>query len=121
MKRHAIDCKKIGESKTSPGFYKFEIKIQEKDGSISHQPAYGRDMQEAISRLVWNERVVNITTKKPFTIGMIIAWIMTIIIPSFISSRTDSPIWILSSIGFSILIGFLIIILERYFYKANKF
>lgn len=121
MKRHAIDCKKIGESKTSPGFYKYEVTIQEKNGNTHVQPAYGRDMQDAISRLVWNERAIKVSSNKTFTIGILIAWLFTIIIPAIISSVTSAPIWVLLGILFSVVIGFIIIRIEKYFNKNKMF
>lgn len=116
-KRHAIDCKKIGESTTSPGFWKYEITIQEADGNIKKVPAYGKDMQDAISRLVWTERFGKVSGNKKITIGLIIAWISTIIGPATISSLTNKPAYILLGILFSILVGIGIIQLERYFNK----
>lgn len=121
MKRHAIDCKKIGESKTSPGFYKYEVTIQEKDGNTHVQPAYGRDMQDAISRLVWNERAIKVSSKKTFTVGILIGWLFTIIVPAIISSITASPVWILLGILFSVIIAFIIVRVEKYFNKNKLF
>lgn len=120
-KRHLIELEKVGESKTSPGYFKYKLKIQEKNGEISVQPAYGKDAQDAISRLVWNERVDKISNNKMLTNGMIIAWLLTVIIPSIISSMTESPIWVLLGILTSVLIGFFIVIIEKYFNKKNFF
>ncbi|NDC28966.1 MAG: hypothetical protein EBZ94_06490 [Crocinitomicaceae bacterium] len=58
MRRKAIDCKMVGPSTTSPGYFKYEVTIQEESGEIHKAPAYGVDMQDAISRLVWTERIL---------------------------------------------------------------
>ena len=34
MRRKAIDCKMIGPSNSSPGYFKYEITIQEESGAI---------------------------------------------------------------------------------------
>ena len=59
-RRRAIDCKFVEKSKTSPGYLKYEITIAEKDGTIHKEPAYGKDMQDALSRLINTERTVRI-------------------------------------------------------------
>ena len=66
-RRKAIDCKLIEESASNPGYFKYMITIQDKDGSSSKQPAYGIDMQDAIKRLVRSENadmVVKIVERK---------------------------------------------------------
>lgn len=117
MKRHAIESKKIGESKTSPGFYKYEITIQESDGSTKKVPAYGKDMQDAISRLVWIEKITNIYSNKRLSYGLILAWLFTVIVPAIVSSITTSPVWILLGILIAITGGIAIIKLEKYLNK----
>ena len=54
-RRRAIECKFVEKSKSSPGYLKYEITICEKDGTIHKEPAYGVDMQSAISRLLNKE------------------------------------------------------------------
>ena len=63
MRRKAIDCKLIGPSSSSPGYFKYEVTIEEESGKIHKEPAYGLDMQDAISRLVWTERVEKVNPK----------------------------------------------------------
>ena len=48
-KRKAIFCKLVRPSNSNPGYFKYEVVIQETDGSTNTQPAYGKDMQDAIS------------------------------------------------------------------------
>ena len=66
-RRKAIDCKLIEESKSNPGYFKYMITIQSKDGTITKHPAYGKDMQNAIRRLVMAENadmVVEVVERK---------------------------------------------------------
>ena len=50
-RRRAIDCKIVGKSRSNPGYCKYMITIAELDGTVHKQPAYGKDMQGALSRL----------------------------------------------------------------------
>ena len=62
-RRRAIDCKLIERSKSNPGYCKYMITIVELDGTVHKQPAYGKDMQGALSRLMNTERTVKIEKK----------------------------------------------------------
>ena len=62
-RRRALDCKLVEKSKNNPGYLKYMVTIGEKDGSIHKQPVYGRDMQDAISRLIKKELTVKIEKK----------------------------------------------------------
>lgn len=55
--RRAINGKLREESKDYHGYYKYEFDIREEDGSITKIPAYGIDMQDALSRIVKQERI----------------------------------------------------------------
>ncbi len=55
-RRLAVKCTMVEKSKSNPGYYKYMITISEKDGTIHKEPAYGRDMQSALSRLIMKER-----------------------------------------------------------------
>jgi len=73
-RRRAIKCKFIEKSKSSPGYLKYEVTICEKDGTKHKQPAYGIDMQSAISRLVNQERTVKVEKKiynNPFAVFLL--------------------------------------------------
>lgn len=85
VRRKAIDCKLVEESKTSPGYFKYVITIQEKDGTVHSVPAYGIDMQDAIKRLLKvesSERINKIYVNKiePITLAIIsFSWIASVI------------------------------------------
>ena len=82
-RRKAIDCKLIEESISNPGYFKYMITIQDKDGNESTHPAYGIDMQDAIKRLVRSENaelvVKTVESKQHFFLMAVFA--ICIIIP----------------------------------------
>jgi hypothetical protein len=62
-RRRAIDCQLLEKSKTHKGYCKYLVTIAEKDGTIHKQPCYGKDMQDALSRLINTERTIKIEKK----------------------------------------------------------
>ena len=88
-RRRAIECKFVEKSKSSPGYLKYEITICEKDGTIHKEPAYGVDMQSAISRLLNKERTVMVEKKlhkNPFL--LFIAWVVLMVWPVLLLTST---------------------------------
>ena len=63
QRRRAIECKIVEKSKKNPGYCKYDITIAELDGTVHTQPAYGTDMQDALSRLMNTERTKKIEKK----------------------------------------------------------
>lgn len=118
MRRKAIDCKMIGPSSSSPGYFKYEVTIEEESGKIHKEPAYGLDMQDAISRLVWTERVEKVNPKANIII-IICAWLTSIIVPSIIATKTENPIWILVAFVLASLLTFLTVQVEKYFNRGK--
>jgi hypothetical protein len=62
-RRRAIDCQLLEKSKTHKGYCKYLVTIAERDGTIHKQPCYGKDMQDALSRLINTERTIKIEKK----------------------------------------------------------
>ena len=100
--RKALDCKLVGQSDINSKYYKYEVTIQEADGSVYKAPAFGRDMQDALSRLVWNERteaVSKFANKRPWMQVVPILSIFCVLgIFAFQSKTHDDPIWILAGL-----------------------
>ena len=113
QRRKAIDAKLIGESKTSPGYFKYQFTILELDGTKHEMPAYGKDMEDALERLVWVER----TEKKPFNIVVITALLTVIIVPSIIAALTNNFLWVLGALGLAITYGIVMVRVDKYFNK----
>ena len=51
-RRRALMCKLVRASKQNKGYFRYNVTIGEKDGKITRVPAYGKDMQDALSRVV---------------------------------------------------------------------
>ena len=118
-KRRALFCKLIKKSDTHDGYYKYLVTIGEKDGSIHNQPVYGRDMQDAISRLIKKELTVKIE-KKLETGWVFFAWLLAMSWPALIfgvNGIEGNMWWITLSLG-SILI--MTIIAVWWYNHVNK-
>ena len=48
-KRRATACKLMRPSNSNPGYFKYEVTIQEKNGSRHTEPCYGIDMQNELA------------------------------------------------------------------------
>ena len=100
-RRKAIASKLIRKSKSHPNYFKYEITIQEKDGQLYSQPAYGKDMQDALSRLIWTERTTKVgrTISKLEVIWIFAAWLISLVVPTFLATHHNNPIWLLITVG----------------------
>jgi len=100
-KRRAIDCKLLKQSTTHDGYYKYMVTIGEKDGTIHKQPVYGKDMQDALSRLIWSERTEKVikVAEKSNGLPIIALALIALIIPSIYTALTDNPIYLLWTVG----------------------
>lgn len=78
-KKIAIHVELRKESQKFDGYLKYEVTVKNPDGSIEKVPAYGKDLQDALSRVVHDERVVNlekkIVKKLPET-AWVVAWFL---------------------------------------------
>lgn len=117
-RRRAVQCDMVEPSKTSPGYFKYVITIREKDGSEHKVPAYGKDMQDAIERLIWTERVDKVNDKT-ITIVVISLFLSSIIVGGVLSATFNTPIWILGSMGLSLILGFIFHQVDKYFNKGK--
>ncbi len=112
-RRKAIEGKLVGESKTSPGYFKYLFTIQELDGTIHDMPAYGKDMEDALERLVWVERS-NTKTYYGLIISVLIA---IIVVPAIISAITTNPMWIFGALIMGTIFGIVMVQVDKYFNK----
>lgn len=58
MKRKVINVTYRKDSNTFSDWMKYEIEIMNENGSTEKIPAYGKDLQDALSRVVHDKRVV---------------------------------------------------------------
>ena len=117
-RRRAVQCDMVEHSKTSPGYFKYIITIREKNGSEHKVPAYGKDMQDAIERLIWTERVDKVNDKT-ITVIILTLFFSSIIIGGILSATFNSPIWILVSMALSTIFGITINQVDKYFNKGR--
>lgn len=78
-KKIAIHAELRKESQAFDGYLKYEVSVKNPDGSIEKVPAYGKDLQDALSRVVHDEKVVNLEkkiVKKLPEVAWVIAWIL---------------------------------------------
>ena len=117
IRRKAIDCKLVKESNTYQGYFKYIVTIQETDGSISKQPTYGKDMQDAMKRLVRSEhadKVVEVVEKKQHFI-LLILFALCVLIPLFggIYNTENRDWWMVLPLVTIIIVFVIFEILER--------
>jgi len=63
MKRKVIQAELRKESESHNGWFKYDITIQDVDGSVDTVPAYGKDLQDSLSRVVHDEKICKIEKK----------------------------------------------------------
>jgi len=103
-RRRAIDCKLIERSKSNPGYCKYMITIAELDGTVHKQPAYGKDMQDALSRLMNKEMTVKVERKLEANTGLIfLIWLIAMGTPAFFVEH-HTPWFLLYTFGSVILL-----------------
>ena len=76
MKQKVINATYRKDSQTFPEWLKYEVEILNEDGTTEMIPAYGKDLQDALSRVVHDKRVneVEKRTKRIPTIVWIVLW-----------------------------------------------
>ena len=76
MKRKAIKAEYRKNSGSFPDWLKYEVTILSEDGKMSKVPAYGKDLQDALSRVVHDEKVEKVakTTKRIPDLVWVLMW-----------------------------------------------
>ena len=93
-RRRAIDCKLLKKSATHKDYCKYQITIAELDGTVHKEVAYGKDMQDALSRLMNIERTVKIEKKmekNPFI--FFIVWMAIMATPVVLHENVAYTPW----------------------------
>jgi hypothetical protein len=124
-KRKVIHVELRKESTSFDGWLKYEITIKDPDGSIEKVPAYGKDLQDALSRVVHDDKVKRMSSKfeKIPSIVWIVGWFAimgysTIVISSNSNSLGEwvGPIYV----GIVALVTTLTISISNWFVLRNK-
>jgi len=76
MKRKVLNVSYRKDSDTFNDWMKYEVEILNEDGSIEKIPAYGKDLQDALSRVVHDSKVQKLErkTKRVPTLVWVILW-----------------------------------------------
>lgn len=94
-RRRAIKCEILKKSTSHKGYCKYKITICELDGTIHSEVAYGKDMQDALSRLINTERTVKVEKKIENNVfWILLIWAVTMGWPALITDG-GSPMYIL--------------------------
>jgi hypothetical protein len=106
-RRRALEAKLVRESKSNPGYFKYEVLVGERDGTTNLVPSYGRDMREALDRILWKEKLESLdktmSKTNPYIIAII--WmILTVIGPGITSVLLQNGIPLMVSIGVNIIL-----------------
>jgi hypothetical protein len=124
MKRKAIHAQLRKESEKFEGWLKYEVTIQNPDGTTETIPAYGKDLQDALSRVVHDDRVEKVEERVKripdlvwaiLWFGYILGWTML--------TYAISPYTKLNGIFFVCGIGLITLITllgKSWFRKRNK-
>ena len=99
-RRRAIDCKLERTSSSNPGYFKYNVTIREKDGTVHTEPCYGKDMQDALSRLINTERT-QIVEKKVMNNPLLffLLWITLMAWPVLLTQTHNTPWFVLYMFG----------------------
>ena len=118
MKKKITNVSYRKDSVTFPDWLKYEITILNEDGTESLIPAYGKDLEDAISRVKHDERVEKIEkrTQKIPSLVFLVTWIMYMLGVVTLQIRLDEPMIIVYGLIFA---GFSIIFLQWWLQYRN--
>lgn len=116
-RRRAVHAELIRESKDNPGYFRYNITIREKDGTKHVVPAYGVDMEDAIERLVWNERVDKVTKRKGIMPTFAVFLLGVVGASGAIGASTNKPLWVLGGLGFCVVVLSISSLIDNYLTK----
>jgi len=81
-RRRAIKCEILKKSSSHKDYCKYKITICELDGTVHSEVAYGKDMQDALSRLINTERTVKVEKKmEKNPLIFFLVWMVVMAIP----------------------------------------
>ena len=84
----------VRKSNSNPEYFRYDITVGETDGTITKHPVYGKDMQDAITRLLHQERTAKIEKKmekNPFI--FFLAWMAVMAIPVIVYGDLTYTPW----------------------------
>lgn len=90
--RKVLNVKYRKDSKTFPDWMKYEIEILNEDGSVDIIPAYGKDLQDALSRVEHDnkvEKVSKVIKKIPDFIWLVLWFSFISVLTTYVMSNLD--------------------------------
>ena len=90
--RKVLNVKYRKDSKTFPDWMKYEIEILNEDGSVDIIPAYGKDLQDALSRVEHDnkvEKVSKVLKKIPDFIWLVLWFSFISVLTTYVMSNLD--------------------------------
>lgn len=85
----AIHAELRKESKKFDGWLKYEVTIQHPDGTTEQVPAYGKDLQDALSRVAHDKKVEKLTRINLPTISTILLIVLALTTFTIIGYNLD--------------------------------
>ncbi len=84
----------VRKSNSNPEYFRYEVTVGELDGSITKHPVYGKDMQDAITRLLHQERTAKIEKKMERNpLLFFLVWMAVMAIPVLIHQDLTYTPW----------------------------
>jgi len=123
-KQKVINVTYRKDSETFPKWMKYEIELLNQDGSTEKIPAYGKDLQDALNRVVHDnkvEKVSKVVDKVP-TFVWPLAWmvVMAIVGLGIIENQHKFGNWVgLMFIGSMIGVTLVTLTITKWFEKKN--
>jgi hypothetical protein len=111
MKQKIINVSYRKESVAFPDWLKYEITILNENGTENLIPAYGKDLEDAISRVKHDRRVeiVEKTTRKIPIFFWLCMWVLYMTGITILQYELNEPMIIIGGLGFA---GFSVILTQ---------
>ena len=108
MKQKIINVSYRKDSETFPEWLKYEVTIMNENGTEDLIPAYGKDLEDAISRIKHDKRVeiTEKTTRKVPIVFWLCMWLLYMLGITSLQYELDEPMVIIAGLSFA---GFFII------------
>lgn len=108
MKQKIINVSYRKESQTFPKWLKYEVTIMNENGSEELVPAYGKDLEDAISRIKHDKRVqiIESTTRKIPVFFWLCMWVLYMFGITSLQYELNEPMVIIGGLSFA---GFFLI------------
>ena len=107
MKQKVIDVSYRKDSDAFPDWMKYEITLLNEDGSEEKIPAYGKDLQDSLSRVVHDQKVERVEKKMERAPGWVwlVTWISYMGAVSSLAIEYSSPRILTGGLSVAVLAG----------------